>query len=185
MNLTNADTGAIGGFDADGGDVLTAENVLPNRGVGVPGSIGFKLIPPKLFDPNATGGGTQVSLQVGAKAFETIDVGLDSFNVGAMALNNIDLTKTPGLAVMDIDDALAYVDSQRAYMGAIQNRLDATISNLQNIGENVSASRSRILDADYASETATLASQQILRQAAQSVLVQANQIPQSVLTLLR
>ncbi|QZX85991.1 MULTISPECIES: flagellinolysin [Pseudomonadaceae] len=185
MNLTNADTGAIGGFDADGGDVLTAENVLPNRGVGVPGSIGFKLIPPKLFDPNATGGGTQVSLQVGAKAFETIDVGLDAFNVGAMALNNIDLIKTPGLAVMDIDDALAYVDSQRAYMGAIQNRLDATISNLQNIGENVSASRSRILDADYASETATLASQQILRQAAQSVLVQANQIPQSVLTLLR
>ena len=85
---------------------------------------------------------------------------------------------------MDIDDALAYVDRQRAYMGAIQNRLDNTVSNLQNISENASASRSRITDADFAAESATLASKQILRQAAQSMLVQANQMPQAVLSLL-
>lgn len=184
MDLTNEDTGAIGGFDADGGDVFTAENVLPNRGTGTPGSQGFKLEEPKLFDANATGGGMQTSLQVGANAWETIDVGLASFNTGAMALSNVNLIKTPGLAVMDIDDALAYVDRQRAYMGAIQNRLDNTVANLQNIAENASASRSRITDADFASESATLATQQILKQAAQSMLVQANQMPQAVLSLL-
>ena len=185
MNLGNADTGAIGGFDADGGEVYDAEDVLPNRGTGVPGSQGFTLVEPELFDDTATGGTTQVSLQVGANAYETIDIGFNSFSTNAMALTNLDLSKNPGLAVMDIDDALAYVDRQRAYMGAIQNRLDSTISNLQNITENATASRSRIMDTDFASETANLASRQVIRQAAQSILVQANQQPQAVLTLLQ
>ncbi len=185
MNLGNADTGAIGGFDADGGEVYDAEDILPNRGTGVPGSQGFTLIEPELFDDSATGGSTQVSLQVGANAYETVDIGFNSFSTNAMALTNLDLTKTPGLAVMDIDDALAYVDRQRAYMGAIQNRLDSTISNLQNIAENATASRSRIVDTDFAAETANLASKQVIRQAAQSVLAQANQQPQAVLTLLQ
>ncbi|WP_397380750.1 flagellin, partial [Pseudomonas sp.] len=96
----------------------------------------------------------------------------------------LDLSKTPGLAVMDIDDALAYIDRQRGYMGALQNRLESTINNLQSIAENAAASRSRILDADFAVETSNLVSRQIIQQAAQSVLAQANQRPQGVLSLL-
>ena len=184
LNLTNADTGAIGGFDADGGNVLTAENVLLNQGTGFPGSQGFKLVEPELFNATGVGGNTITQFQVGAEAYETIQVGFSSFSADAMALSRLDLSKTPGLAVMDIDDALAYIDRQRGYMGALQNRLESTINNLQSIAENAAASRSRILDTDFAAETSNLVSRQIIQQAAQSVLAQANQRPQAVLSLL-
>ena len=184
LDLTNADTGAIGGFDADGGDVLTAENVLRNQGTGLPGSQGFKLVEPKLFNATGVGGNTITQFQIGAEAYETLEIGLSAFSADAMALGRLDLSKTPGLAVMDIDDALAYIDRQRGYMGALQNRLESTISNLQSIAENAAASRSRILDTDFAAETSNLVSRQIIQQAAQSVLAQANQRPQAVLSLL-
>jgi len=184
LDLTNADTGAIGGFDADGGDVLTAENVLLNQGTGLPGSKGFKLVEPELFNVNGVGGNAITQFQVGAEAYETIQVGFSAFSADAMALSRLDLSKTPGLAVMDIDDALAYIDRQRGYMGALQNRLESTINNLQSIAENAAASRSRILDTDFAAETSNLVSRQIIQQAAQSVLAQANQRPQAVLSLL-
>lgn len=174
LDLSNADTGAIGGFDADGGNVLTAENVLPNQGTGLPGSKGFTLVEPELFNANGVGGNTLTQLQVGAQAYETIQIGFSSFSADAMALGRLDLGKTPGLAVMDIDDALAYIDRQRGYMGALQNRLESTINNLQSIAENAAASRSRILDTDFAAETSNLVSRQIIEQAAQSVLAQAN-----------
>ena len=184
LDLSNADTGAIGGFDADGGNVLTAENVLPNQGTGLPGSKGFTLVEPELFNANGVGGNTLTQLQVGAQAYETIQIGFSSFSADAMALGRLDLGKTPGLAVMDIDDALAYIDRQRGYMGALQNRLESTINNLQSIAENAAASRSRILDTDFAAETSNLVSRQIIEQAAQSVLAQANQRPQAILSLL-
>ena len=184
LDLSNADTGAIGGFDADGGNVLTAENVLPNQGTGLPGSKGFTLVEPELFNTNGVGGNTITQFQIGAEAYETIQVGFSAFSADAMALGRLDLGKTPGLAVMDIDDALAYIDRQRGYMGALQNRLESTINNLQSIAENAAASRSRILDTDFAAETSNLVSRQIIEQAAQSVLAQANQRPQAVLSLL-
>ncbi|WP_043308674.1 flagellinolysin [Pseudomonas sp. ML96] len=184
MDLTNSDTGAIGGLDADGGPELSAEDVLPNQGTGSPGSQGFSLVEPELFSENGVGGNNLTQFQVGAEAYETIQFGFSSFSADALALSRLDLTDTPGLAVMDIDDALAYIDRQRAYMGAIQNRLQSTVENLQSIAENAAASRSRIVDTDFASETATLVSKQIIQQAAQSVLAQANQQPQAVLSLL-
>lgn len=184
LDLSNADTGAIGGFDADGGNVLTAENVLPNQGTGLPGSKGFTLVEPELFNTNGVGGNTITQFQIGAEAYETIQVGFSAFSADAMALGRLDLGKTPGLAVMDIDDALAYIDRQRGYMGALQNRLESTINNLQSIAENAAASRSRILDTDFAAETSNLVSRQIIGQAAQSVLAQANQRSQAVLSLL-
>nr|WP_159971089.1 flagellinolysin [Pseudomonas sp. 8Z] len=184
LDLSNDDTGAIGGLDADGGPTLSAENVLPNQGTGLPGSQGFRLVEPELFDNTAVGGSTLTQLQIGSEAYETIQIGMGSFNTASMALNRLSLQDTPGLAVMDVDDALAYIDRQRGYMGAIQNRLESTISNLQNISENTAASRSRILDTDFAAETASLTSHQIIQQAAQSILAQANQRPQAVLDLL-
>ncbi|MBW3805051.1 MULTISPECIES: flagellin N-terminal helical domain-containing protein [Aeromonas] len=83
-----------------------------------------------------------------------------------------------------VDAMLGIVDSKRAELGAVQNRLDSTIRNQANISENVSAARSRIRDADFATETANMTKQNILQQAASSVLAQANQRPQSALSLL-
>lgn len=88
------------------------------------------------------------------------------------------------LAIDIIDGALSHIDSQRAGLGAVQNRLTSTISNLTNVIENASGSRSRIRDADFAVETAQLTKNQILQQAGTSILAQANQLPQSALSLL-
>lgn len=83
-----------------------------------------------------------------------------------------------------IDSALSKVDSARSNLGALQNRFESTISNLNNTINNVSAARSRIEDADYAVEVSNMTRAQILQQAGTSVLAQANQVPQSVLSLL-
>jgi flagellin len=87
-------------------------------------------------------------------------------------------------AIETIDAAIAQIDEQRADLGAVQNRFDHTISNLANIQENVSASRSRIQDTDFATETAQMTKNQILQQAGTSILSQANQLPQAALSLL-
>ena len=88
-------------------------------------------------------------------------------------------------AISVVDAAIQGIDSQRAQIGAVQNRLQSTISNLQSVSENVSAARSRIQDADFAAETASLTRNQILQQAGISVLAQANALPQQVLSLLQ
>lgn len=99
----------------------------------------------------------------------------------------IDITTAKGAqsAVLVIDDAIKSIDAQRAELGAVQNRFENTIANLQNIGENVSAARGRIQDTDFAAETANLSKNQVLQQAGTAILAQANQLPQAVLSLLR
>ena len=88
-------------------------------------------------------------------------------------------------AVARVDAALTSVNALRGDLGAIQNRFESTITNLQTVSENLSASRSRIQDADFAAETAALTKAQILQQAGTAVLAQANAIPQNVLSLLQ
>jgi flagellin len=88
-------------------------------------------------------------------------------------------------SIQVIDDALKQIDTQRSALGAVQNRLDSTISNLQNIAENATSARSTIQDADFAAETAELTKQQTLQSAATAVLAQANQLPSAVLQLLQ
>lgn len=102
------------------------------------------------------------------------------------SVNDIDITSREGANVaLDIVDlALEQISSQRSELGAIQNRLESTISNLTTNSENLSASRSRILDADFAAETANLSRNQIIQQAGVSILAQANQQPQIALSLL-
>ncbi|MEL7291036.1 MAG: flagellin [Pseudomonadota bacterium] len=99
---------------------------------------------------------------------------------------DVDVTSVAGsqLAVSVIDGALKTVDSQRAELGAFQNRFGHAISNLDNINENVNASRSRIVDTDYAKETTAMTKSQILQQASTSVLAQAKQSPSAALSLL-
>jgi flagellin len=100
---------------------------------------------------------------------------------------DIDISTAGGAqsAVDVIDAAIAQIDNNRADLGAVQNRLESTIANLSNISENVSAAQSRILDADFAQETANMSKNQILQQAGISVLSQANSMPQQVLSLLQ
>jgi flagellin len=144
-------------------------------------------------------GGT---FQVGADANQTIGFSLSQaggFSIsgistaagGAAATvfagaTSIDITaQSTAQAVLGaVDSMLEVVDGKRAELGAVQNRLDSTIRNQANISENVSAARSRIRDADFATETANMTKQNILQQAASSILAQANQRPQSALQLL-
>ena len=151
--------------------------------------------------------------QVGANASQTISItfadaniahgdqvqatalfgGLDSATYGAGtidAANGIDardiLDKTKAnLVIADMDNALSKINTFRATVGATINRLEYAVDNLSNVSQNASASRSRILDADYASETTELARTQIIQQAGTAMLSQANQQAQSVLALLK
>ncbi|WP_457975807.1 flagellin N-terminal helical domain-containing protein [Enterobacter sp. SA197] len=90
-----------------------------------------------------------------------------------------------GSPLADIDDAIKAVDSQRSLLGASQNRFESTITNLNNTVSNLTAARSRIQDSDYATEVSNMSRSQILQQAGSSVLAQANQVPQTMLSLLR
>lgn len=102
-------------------------------------------------------------------------------NVDTLSVSTVDNAQS---MISILDDMIAAVDSKRAELGAIQNRFGSSITNLSNISENVSAARARVRDADFAEETAKLTSTQILQQASSSVLAQANQRPQTALSLL-
>lgn len=104
----------------------------------------------------------------------------------AVTVNSIDVTSVGGAqeSVAIIDSALKFVDSHRAQLGAFQNRFNHAISNLDNINENVNASKSRIKDTDFAKETTALTKSQILSQASSTVLAQAKQAPNAALSLL-
>ena len=155
-----------------------------------------------------------VTFQVGANASQTIQVtfadfetahasmvgtgglfeGLDNAAIGSGTLGNnshdlasrdVDTVSNAGTAITQIDFALDHLNIHRAALGAAINRLEYAADNLSNVSQNASASRSRILDADYASETTELARTQIIQQAATAMLSQANQQAQSVLALLK
>ncbi|MBA1238500.1 flagellin [Pseudomonas kunmingensis] len=126
---------------------------------------------------NGTATLTALGLSAGGTAVTTTKT-----DVSALKLDSQDNAQE---AIQVIDDALKLVDAQRADLGAVQNRFENTISNLQNIGENVSAARGRIQDTDFAAETANLSKNQILQQAGTAILAQAKQLPQAVLSLLQ
>jgi flagellin len=123
----------------------------------------------------------KISLSVGSGATAVTGSTVDQ------TLQEMNLSTVRGAqeAIITIDQAIESIDAQRASLGAVQNRFENTIGNLQNIGENVSAARGRIQDTDYASETANMSKQQIMQQAGTAILAQANQLPQAVLSLLR
>ncbi|WP_333896534.1 flagellin [Mixta calida] len=108
--------------------------------------------------------------------------GIATTGVGVNASGAITGTAKPLEA---IDAAIKSVDSQRSLLGASQNRFESTITNLNNTTNNLSAARSRIQDSDYATEVSNMSRAQILQQAGSSVLAQANQVPQTMLSLLR
>nr|WP_302981722.1 flagellin [Plesiomonas shigelloides] len=103
-----------------------------------------------------------------------------------ISMADIDMSTQSGSnkALLVIDSSLKQIDSQRADLGALQNRLSSTISNLENISENSAAGRSRIMDVDFAKETTNMTKQQILQQAGGAMLAQAKALPQAALSLL-
>lgn len=163
---------------------------------------GHKILAGTGNDTNLVGTSGKVSFQVGANANDTISVSLSvAFTVSGMAsVNSVDgdcLVDNNGSQTFDlstaskaqktlecIDSFIAHVDKTRGQLGAVQNRLESTISNQSNIAENESDARSRIRDADYAEEAANLSQQTIIQQAATSMLTQANSRPQIALSLL-
>lgn len=145
----------------------------------------------KLFDSAAetgfkfqVGAGTSTDNQITVKSKE-LKAGTDLFDATVKATIEItDATKS-GAAITAIDKAIEQASTLRSTFGAAQSRLDAVVSNLQVNVENTSAAKSRIMDADFATETANLSRAQILQQAGNAMISQANQLPQQVLSLLR
>jgi flagellin len=115
----------------------------------------------------------------------TTVAGSDNTGAGRAVIDNTADSTAIGTVIDNIDTALKTVNTQRATMGASQNRFESVISSLQVSVESQSAARSRIMDADFASETANLTRGQILQQAGTAMLAQANSLPNTVLTLLR
>lgn len=140
-------------------------------------------------------GATSLVFQVGASGstnnqvvLETVNItGIGGYAVNLTAVGTIDVSNAANAsaALSGLSTDIDTINQTRATYGALQNRFEAVISNLQNYAENLTAARSRIEDADFAAETARLTRAQILQQAGTSILAQANSLPQNALTLLQ
>ncbi|MGY5449760.1 flagellin N-terminal helical domain-containing protein [Agarivorans sp. MS3-6] len=137
---------------------------------------------------NLLDGGYSAAFLVGANAGQNISVNISrsgGWGASGLGLASLSVSSVAGAsaAMALLDSAIKLVDSERAELGAVQNRFQSTIRNLSNISENISGARSRIKDTDFAKETADLTKAQILQQTSTSILAQANQRPQAALAL--
>ena len=131
--------------------------------------------------------GFEATFQVGANSNQTISISIGDMRAEALGVKNVDLKTAEGSqeATATIQAAIEKVSTERAGLGAVQNRLEYTISNLDNTTENLTSAESTLRDVDMAKEMMTFSKNNILNQAAQAMLAQANQQPQNVLSLLR
>lgn len=131
--------------------------------------------------------GFEATFQVGANSNQSISISIGDMRAEALGVKNVDLTTAKGSqeATATIQAAIEKVSTERAGLGAVQNRLEYTISNLDNTTENLTSAESTLRDVDMAKEMMTFSKNNILNQAAQAMLAQANQQPQNVLSLLR
>ena len=153
---------------------------------------GTKFNDQKLLDGTGGDGSGTFTFQIGADtdATDTIDVAMDDLKTLVdTPVSTLDISGADGsgatAAIDALDTAIDAVTTARANFGAVQNRFDSVIANLQVSSENLTSARSRIVDADFAVETANLSRAQILQQAGNAMIAQANQQPQQVLALLR
>jgi len=180
---TAGSTIEVVGTDADG-NALTETFALSTTGAtSLTGTKQFKTVTALNYsnDDDASTNATQI--KIGSTPASYWGTGASSLS----ALGNINLQTQQGSndAILVIDGAIEKVSSMRAYLGAIENRLEHTVSNLMNVAENTSDSRSRIYDADFSVESANLAKAQVLQQVGAAMLTQANARPQLVLQLLQ
>jgi len=134
-----------------------------------------------------SGGATGLVMQIGANTGQTLTFSISNMSAGALSVSGISISSQTNAsnAISTINTAVNTVSTTRAKLGAIQNRLEHTIKNLDTSSENLQASESRIRDVDMAKEMMTYTKNSILQQAAQAMLAQANQAPQGVLQLLQ
>jgi flagellin len=194
INSVAGETGVVASLDEDNRLTLTADDgrnievvvagAASNLGIAIGGGGAAAVFGGKItlqsedgFTVTGAGAAKLGSVGGGGSLFGTND---------DFAVSNIDVTSRTGAneALDTIDVAISQVSNIRGELGAVQNRLESTINNLAVSAENVSAARSRILDADFATETASFSRNQIIQQAGISVLAQANQQPQVALSLL-
>lgn len=181
--------------NSDGYDISLAGKASSTAGITVSDALtnGNKGSSTQTIAAAATGGvtvGGKVTYESGKSFSIVASGGTNAVTAGASTLSDvgsIDISTQKGSnsAMSVLDKAMAFVDDLRADLGAVQNRFTSTISNLQNVSDNLSGARSRIQDADFASETANMSKSQILQQAGIAMLSQANQSQQGVLSLLR
>ncbi len=129
--------------------------------------------------------GTENQININLADLKATTLSVDSASITISGATDAQAKTNFDKAVDAIDAALQSINTNRADLGAAQNRLTSTINNLQNINENAEAARGRVQDTDFAAETAQLTKQQTLQQASTSVLAQANQLPSAVLKLLQ
>lgn len=136
-----------------------------------------------LLDGSFTG----KDLQVGALEGQTITVSISNMNATSLGVNAVSVSDNAaaGTSMTNIQDAITTVSSERSKLGAVQNRLEHTITNLDTTSENTQAAESRIRDTNMANEMVNFSKNNILAQAGQSMLAQANQSTQGVLSLLQ
>lgn len=135
---------------------------------------------------DASLGSTKFTFQIGANANENMSVTIKNMSAANLGVDNLNVTTGNTNEMLNtLDDAISSVSDQRADLGAVQNRLDHTVSNLATTKENLSEANSRITDVDMAEEMMSFTKSNILSQASTSMLAQANQMPQSVLSLLQ
>lgn len=185
LKINGVDIGTAAGTDV--ADIVNAINAKSNEtGVFAAGGDGQTLVLNSI-------GGDQISIELGktAGAADTLaGLGLMETNTSKTSgesVEQVTVATAAGAqkAIGTIDRALEQINGARAELGAVNNRLDFTVANLSNVMENTSAARSRIVDADFAAETAALSRSQVLQQASQAMLAQANARPQQVLSLLQ
>jgi flagellin len=131
------------------------------------------------------GGIDSIEFQVGANSGQIIKLDIASMDAAGLSIAGVTVTVNQSVAIQDINDAIVSVSTERSNLGAIQNRLEHTIRNADNSAENLQAAESRIRDVDMAKEMEEFTKTNILKQASQSMLAQANQAPQGILQLLQ
>ncbi len=184
LTINGTDVGAIAGAansQERAGQIAEAINrVSAQTGVGasydaVSGQL--SLTSAAAITVGGSAAATDTGLATGAFGASTTTTGIASLNVSSFTNSQ--------MSISQLDKALASVNSSRATLGAMQNRFESVVANVQTSAENTAAARSRIQDADFAAETANLSRSQVLQQAGTAMIAQANQAPQGVLALLR
>lgn len=190
-SLTNADTGAIGGADSTPGGTrnTTPDGVVPDVDTYSEdplNSLNATFAPVDTTSRAVLTLSTVglLSFQVGANANQTIEIEMKAVQASTLNLDAVDVENHSQYAISIFDAAIDAVAAERGRLGAVQGRVQLTVNNLATMNENITASRSRILDTDYAIEAAQLTRNQILREAGTAIAVQANAVPISALQLL-
>ena len=195
INLISAATGVTASIDGNGVALTAADGRNITHAIGAAEAGTFTAVNTGMIADATTrasvtltgtssAGITLTGTDVGTAGFTTTSA---AATVTGTAVSNIDVSSVAGAnaAITSIDAAMSTVNSTRATLGAVQNRFESVVSSLQERSENLSAARSRIQDADFAAETASLTRGQILQQAGVAMLAQANALPNNVLSLLQ